>query len=73
MTFDDFLTKFKDILQTDETILPETSLESLDDWDSMTTMTLSGWLNEIGKPATYSELSKLKTVKEVAEKAGVEF
>lgn len=73
MTFNDFLLKFKDILQSEEEITSDTLLSDLEDWDSMTTMTISGWLSEIGRPATYAELSKLKTVKDVAEKVGVKF
>ena len=44
MTKEEFLTKFTDILQTEETITLDSVIEDLDDWDSLTTMATVSWL-----------------------------
>ena len=72
MTKEDFLTKFTDILQTEETITLDSVLEDLDDWDSLTTMATVSWLLENKVQITVKEIAGYKTVGEIAEKLGVQ-
>ena len=72
MTKEDFITKFTDILQTEETITLDPKLEDLDDWDSLTTMATVSWLLENKAQITVKEISGYKTVGEIAAKLGVQ-
>lgn len=40
MTQEDFLLSFQDVLQTEETIHPDTKFHNLEDWDSLAAMAL---------------------------------
>lgn len=71
MTKEEFLTKFTDILQTEETITLDSVLEDLDDWDSLTTMATVSWLLENKVQITVKEIAGYKTVSEIAAKLGV--
>ena len=71
MTKEEFLTKFTDILQTEETITLDSVLEDLDDWDSLTTMATVSWLLENKVHITVKEIASYKTVSEIAAKLGV--
>lgn len=71
MTKEDFLAKFTDILQTDETITLDTRLDDLDDWDSLTTMAVVSWLLENKAQITVKEIAGYETVGEIAAKLGV--
>lgn len=71
MTKEDFLAKFTDILQTDETITLDTRLDDLDDWDSLTTMAAVSWLLENKVQITVKEIAGYETVGEIAAKLGV--
>ena len=72
MTKEEFLTKFTDILQTEETITLDSVLEDLDDWDSLTTMATVSWLLENKVQITVKEIAAYKTVCEIATKLGVQ-
>lgn len=72
MTKEDFLTKFTDILQTEETITLDSVLEDLEDWDSLTTMATVSWLLENKVQITVKEIAGYKTVGEIAAKLGVQ-
>ena len=67
MNKNDFLAKFADILQTDETITLETELEELEDWDSLTKMSTVSWMLENKIQITVNDISKFKTVGEIAK------
>ncbi|MBO4439328.1 MAG: hypothetical protein J5798_08260 [Spirochaetaceae bacterium] len=71
MTKEDFLSKFTDILKTEDTITLDTNLADLEDWDSLTTMTTVSWLLENKINITVKEISTYKTVSEIAEKFGI--
>ena len=71
MTKEEFLAKFTDILQTEETITFDSVLEELDDWDSLTTMATVSWLLENKVQITVKEIAGYKTVGEIAAKLGV--
>ena len=71
MTKEDFLSKFTDILQTEETITLDSVLEDLDDWDSLTTMATVSWMLENNIQITVKEIAGYKTVAEIAAKFGI--
>ncbi|MGN0730486.1 MAG: phosphopantetheine-binding protein [Treponema sp.] len=72
MTKEEFLKKFTDILQTEETITLESVLDDLEDWDSLTTMATVSWLLENKIQITVKEIASYKTVGEIAAKFGVQ-
>ena len=72
MTKEEFLAKFTDILQTEDTIKFDSVLDELDDWDSLTTMAIVSWLLENKVQITVQEISGYKTVGEIAAKLGVQ-
>lgn len=71
MTKEDFLSKFTDILQTEETITFDSVLEDLDDWDSLTTMATVSWMLENNIQITVKEIASYKTVAEIAARFGI--
>lgn len=71
MTKEDFLAKFTDILQTEETITLDSVLEDLDDWDSLTTMATVSWMLENNIQITVKEIAGYKTVAEIAARFGI--
>lgn len=71
MTKEEFLAKFTDILQTEETVTLETNLGDLEDWDSLTTMATVSWILESKVQITVKEIAGYKTVGEIAAKFGV--
>lgn len=71
MTKEDFLSKFTDILQTEETITLDSVLEDLDDWDSLTTMATVSWMLENDIQITVKEIAGYKTVAEIAARFGI--
>ena len=71
MTKEDFLSKFTDILQTEETITLDSVLEDLDDWDSLTTMATVSWMLENDIQITVKEIASYKTVAEIAARFGI--
>lgn len=72
MTKEEFLKKFTDILQTEETITLDSVLDDLEDWDSLTTMSTVSWLLENKIQITVKEIASYKTVGEIAAKFGVQ-
>ncbi|MBD5440377.1 MAG: hypothetical protein HDR33_05085 [Treponema sp.] len=71
MTKEDFIAKFTDILQTEETVTLDTKLNDLEDWDSLTTMATVSWILESKVQITVKEIAGYKTVGEIAAKFGV--
>jgi len=71
MTKEDFLSKFTDILQTEETITLDSNLSELDDWDSLTTMATVSWMLENDIQITVKEIAGYKTVAEIAARFGI--
>lgn len=72
MTKEDFIAKFTDILQTEETVTLDTDLNDLEDWDSLTIMATVSWILESKVQITVKEIAGYKTVGEIAAKLGVQ-
>lgn len=71
MNQNDFLAKFADILQTDETITMDTELERLEDWDSLTIMSTVSWMLENKIQITVKDIASFKTVGEIAQRFNI--
>lgn len=71
MTKEDFLSRFTDILQTEEAITLDSVLEDLEDWDSLTTMATVSWMLENNIQITVKEIASYKTVAEIAARFGI--
>lgn len=72
MNKDEFIEKFKDILQTEEDITLNTKLSDLKQWDSLALLTTSAFFNnEFDIILNYEEAKNFKTVNDIAKRAGL--
>lgn len=72
MNKDEFLEKFVDVLQTEESINFDTVLEDLDEWDSLSMISTVAFLDkDFSKKITIEDVKGFKTVGDVAKKAGL--
>ena len=72
MNVEDFLEDMKDVLQTEEDIQLSTSLDSLEEWDSLAIMSAMAYLDEkFSIKTTMEDYSKMKTIGDIAKKAGL--
>lgn len=72
MMHEEFLEKFQDVLQTEEPLGMDTVLEDLAEWDSLARMATVAFLDsDFGVPATFEDFTAMKTVADVARKAGI--
>ena len=72
MNREEFLEKMVDILQTEESLNFDTVLEDLEDWDSLSKMSTLTFLDtDFGVKISFAELSEMKTLEDIAQKAGI--
>ena len=72
MNREEFLEKFIDILQTESEINFNTELDNIEEWDSLSKMTTMSFLDSnFNIKVNFTEISKLKTVEDIAKKAGI--
>lgn len=72
MTRDEFLTEMQDVLQTEEEISFATVLKELEEWDSLSVMATMAFLDKtFGVKTTMSDYRDMKTVEDIAQKAGL--
>ena len=72
MTKEEFLLQLQDLLQTDTKLKPEMVLEELEEWDSLSKLSMLAFLDtQCGVKATFNEFQAIKTVDDLAKKAGV--
>ena len=70
MTRNEFITIFKDIIQSDADITLETQLADIEDWDSMAIMALIAYFDvNRGVTATFDQLRHAQTVGDIADLA----
>ena len=69
MNQNEFLEKFIDVLQTDEDIDFDTKLETLEEWDSFSTVAFLD--KEFSTKITIEDVKNFKTVGDVAKKVGL--
>ena len=72
MNKEEFLKEIENILQSDNQLSFNTELSEIEEWDSLSRMTLMVFLqNNFNIKVTLSELQELKTVNDIAQKAGL--
>ena len=72
MSYDEFLNQLGNILQTEADLSMETVLADLEEWDSLSAMSMMVFLDRsCGVKVTIPELAAFKTVADIAKKAGV--
>lgn len=72
MTRDEFLTEMQDVLQTETDISFSTVLKELDEWDSLALMATMAFLDKnFGVATTLSDYRSMKTIEDIAQKAGL--
>ncbi len=72
MTREEFLEQMQDILQTDEELSFDMNLDDLEEWDSLSKMATVAFLDaNFGVKTTFSDFEKIKTVEDIAKKAGI--
>ena len=72
MTRDEFLVEMQDVLQTDDTLTAETTLDDLAEWDSLSMMATMAFLDKnFGVKVGLKDFKKMVTIGDIAAKAGV--
>ena len=73
MNKNEFLEKVKDILQYeyDEELTDTTSLLDIEEWDSLSIISIAALIDSTGKKVTVDELKNIKTVAELLNLAGI--
>ena len=72
MKREEFLNKFQDILQTEETLSFNMELDSIEEWDSLSKMSTAAFLDsDFNIAVTFDDFLKMKTIEDIAIKAGI--
>lgn len=72
MTREDFLVEMQDVLQRDDALTFEMSLEDIEEWDSLSIMATMAFLDRnFGIKTTFSDYRAMKTIEDIAKRAGI--
>lgn len=72
MNKEEFLVQMQDVLQTDEELSYETTLDDLAEWDSLSVMATMAFLDkEFGVKTNMNDYKSMKTIGDIAQKAGL--
>ena len=72
MNREEFLEIFTDVLQTEDNINFDTNLDDIEEWDSLSKMATVAFLDkEFGVKITFDDFKNIKTIKDIAKKAGI--
>lgn len=72
MTKDEFLVEMQDVLQTDDTLAPETVLGDLAEWDSLSMMaTMAFFDKNFGVKIGLKDFKEMNTMSDLIAKAGL--
>lgn len=67
MQHNEFIYIFKDVIQSDSDIAMDSTLEGIEEWDSMAMMALIAYFDvKLGITVTFDQLHALKCVRDVA-------
>ncbi|MTJ92983.1 MAG: hypothetical protein F8N36_08995 [Desulfovibrio sp.] len=67
MQHNEFIDIFKDVIQSDSDIAMDSTLEGIEEWDSMAMMALIAYFDvKLGITVTFDQLHALKCVRDVA-------
>ena len=68
----EFLEQMQDVMQTETELNFDTKLEDLEEWDSLAAMATIAFLDQNFKVRiAYKDIPLLKTIEDIAKKAGV--
>lgn len=68
----EFLEKMQDVLQMEDELTFETVLNDLEEWDSLSMMATTAFLDKnFNLKLTFNDFKNFKTVEDIAKKAGV--
>ena len=72
MTKDEFLVEMQDVLQTDDTLAPETVLGDLAEWDSLSMMaTMAFFDKNFGVKIGLKDFKEMNTMSDLIARAGL--
>ena len=72
MNREEFIAKMQDALQSEEELTFDTVLDDIEEWDSISKMAVVAFFDaSLGKKITFAELKELKTIGDIANKAGL--
>ena len=72
MTKEEFLTEMQDVLQTEDTLTPETVLSDLAEWDSLSMMaTMAFFDKNFGVKIGLKDFKEIETMADLIAKAGL--
>lgn len=72
MNKNEFLVEFADVLQTEKKLKYDTELNDIEEWDSLSKMATSAFLDKnFGAKVTFADFENIKTVADIAKKAGI--
>lgn len=72
MTKEEFLVAMQDVLQTDDTLMAETVLNDLAEWDSLSMMATMAFLDKnFGVKVGLKDFNEMSTIGDIAVKAGI--
>ena len=72
MTKEEFLVEMQDVLQTDDTLTPETVLSDLAEWDSLSMMaTMAFFDKNFGVKIGLKDFKEMNTMSDLIAKAGI--
>lgn len=68
----EFLEKMQDVLQMEDELTFETVLNDLEEWDSLSMMATTAFLDKnFNLKLTFNDFKSFKTVEDIAKKAGI--
>ena len=68
----EFLEKMQDVLQMEDELTFETVLNDLEEWDSLSMMATTAFLDKnFNLKLTFNDFKNFKTVEDIAKKAGI--
>ena len=72
MNREQFLEAFKDVLQRDEDLTADMVLEDIDEWDSLSIMSIIAFVDkELGYKLTFADYDELITISDMMKKIGL--
>lgn len=72
MTKDEFLIEMQDVLQCEEELSFDATLDSVEEWDSLAAMATMAFLEKnFGVKTSFSDYKDVKTIGDIAKMAGL--
>ena len=72
MNREEFLTEMQDVLQREDELSFDMILDEIEEWDSLSKMATMAFLERnFGVKTSFSDYKEMKTVEDIAKKAGI--